>query len=148
MRAMLRAASVAFTGGALGGLLTAVAATLVPATGVVLALGSHYALPLHPRFLFDPPTLYRFMVWGGLFAAWFLLPAARRLVWWRWGLSVGLLAALAKLFIAYPLNYGAAMLAGAALGPGTVPWVIVFHLLYGFTAAYYVHLAAGIGRPR
>lgn len=198
-KTLLRNIAVVFTGGAIGGLVTTIVATLIPMTGLVAATGSKAALPPHEMWLFDPVTNYRLMVWGGLFGLFFLLgtfrnwnwmywvvavvvilgpyviyllgfatgeggmsfsasplnvvlvilffigilavPLARHMNWWRYGLIVGVVAGCSSLFVMFPIKYGPAMMGGMPLGPGTIPWVIIFNLFYGVSAAYFIHRA-------
>ena len=196
MEKILRNVSIAFTGGAIGGFVTTLVATLIPATGIVAATGSNAAIPMNEMWVLNPPDTYRLMVWGGLFGLFFLVPAVkqwnwvtwivlvailagpyalvtlfwarnedgtmltgspiawivvllylallvvlpiwRHKQWWVFGLIIGVVAGASSLFIMFPIKYGAGMFAGMPLGPGTVPWVIVFNLFYGVSAAYFV----------
>lgn len=196
---LLRNISIAFTGGAIGGLVTILAATLIPATGIVEATGSAIRIPMHERWMISPGDTYNLMVWGGLFGLFFLVPAVKKwnwvawiiivavlagpyalvtlfgvhaedgtrlgssamvwivvlaylallLVlpiwrsrpWWVFGLIIGVVAGASSLFIMFPIKHGAAMFAGMALGPGTVPWVIIFNLFFGLSTAYFIKRA-------
>ena len=138
MNINLRNLSVVFTGGAIGGFFTALAVYIFVTTGIVASLGSAIQLEYHPIWFIDPPFNYRLMVWGGFFGILFLLPFARKMVWWHWGLIVGGIAGSASLFVMFPIKYGMDMFAGMPLGPGTVPWIIFFNLFYGIPTAYFV----------
>ena len=198
MERMLRNIAIVFTGGAIGGFFTIVAATLIPATGIVAMTGSNAAIPVHEGWLFDPVANYRLMVWGGFFGLFFLLPLyktwdwkkwapivvvvvgpfvvyllfmasagdaafssspirvivvllyfagimalplVRNTQWWVYGLIIGVVAGCSSLFIMFPIKFGGEMFGGAPLGPGTIPWVIVFNLFYGIATAYFVNKA-------
>ena len=194
MERMLRNIAIVFTGGAIGGFFTTVAATLIPATGIVALTGSQAKIAVHEGWLLDPVANYRLMVWGGFFGLFFLfplfktwdwkkwapivlvvvgpylvyllfidsefssspirvivvllyfagimaLPLLRNTKWWVYGLIIGVVAGSSSLFIMFPIKLGLGMFGGAAAGPGTIPWVIVFNLFYGITAAYFINKA-------
>ena len=200
MERTLRNIAIVFTGGAIGGFFTTLAATVLPLTGIVAATGSNAAVAPHGMWFLDPATNYRLMVWGGFFGLFFLLgtfktwnwpkwaaivvvvvgpyvvyllgwgmvgeegesfasspirvvvvllyfagimalPLARNLSWWKYGLIIGVVAGSSSLFVMFPIAYGGAMFGGMPLGPGTIPWVIVFNLFYGVSTAYFVHRA-------
>ena len=198
MERMLRNIAIVFTGGAIGGFFTTVAATLIPATGIVALTGSQAKIAVHEGWLLDPVANYRLMVWGGFFGLFFLLPLfktwdwkkwaplvlvvvgpylvyllfihgdgddafssspirvivvllyfvgimalplVRNTKWWVYGLIIGVVAGSSSLFIMFPIKLGVGMFGGAAAGAGTIPWVIVFNLFYGYTAAYFINKA-------
>lgn len=196
MEKLLRNIAIVFTGGAIGGFVTTVAATLIPATGIVEATGSHAHIPMHPMWVISPPDNYRLMVWGGLFGLFFLVPTVknwnwvywiilvavlagpyalvtlfgvhsedgmmlaaspwalilvilymallfvlpiwRHQSWWVYGLIIGVVAGSSSLFIMFPIKMGAGMMGGMMAGPTTIPWVMIFNLIYGIVAAYFI----------
>lgn len=101
MEKLLRNIAIAFTGGAIGGFVTILAATLIPATGIVEATGSGARIPLHDMWIISPPDAYRLMVWGGFFGLLFLVPTFKKLTIVQWIVVVAIVAgpyALVALF--------------------------------------------------
>jgi hypothetical protein len=120
---MLRNIAIVFTGGAIGGFVTTLVATLIPATGIVEATGSKAAIPMHPMWILSPPDNYRLMVWGGLFGLFFLVPTVKNWNWVTWIIIVAVLAGPYALVTLFWAQSEGTMLAAM---PG--PWIGV--LLY------------------
>jgi len=124
MEKTLRNIAICFTAGAVGGWATVLVATLIPATGIVEATGSHAHIEMHPMWILNPLDTYRLMVWGGLFGLFFLLTVVKQLDWKVW---VGLVVVLAGPYAAFTLlgvkgDDGAAMMSS--------PMALIVVLLY------------------
>jgi hypothetical protein len=100
MEKTLRNIAICFTAGAVGGWATTLVATLIPATGIVEATGSHAHIEMHPMWILSPVDTYRLMVWGGLFGLFFLLTAVKKLDWKIW---IGLVVILAGPYALFTL---------------------------------------------
>jgi hypothetical protein len=101
MDKLLRNIAIVFTGGAIGGLVTIIVATLLPATGIVEATGSHARIPMHDMWVINPVDTYRLMVWGGIFGLLFMVSTLKNLSFAKWIIIVAIVAgpyALATLF--------------------------------------------------
>jgi len=124
MERTLRNIAICFTAGAVGGFFTTLAATIIPATGIVEATGSHAKIDMHPMWILSPPDNYRLMVWGGLFGLFFLLTAVKK---WDWKVWIGLVVILAGPYALYTL-FGVKNEDGTALGSS--PMVLIVVVLY------------------
>ena len=124
MEKALRNIAICFTAGAVGGWFTVLVATLIPATGIVEATGSHAKIDMHPMWILDPVSTYRLMVWGGLFGLFFLLTAVKT---WDWKIWIGLVVVLGGPYALYTL-LGVKAEDGVALMSSPVALIVV--LLY------------------
>ncbi|HYB09849.1 MAG TPA: hypothetical protein VEJ16_09275 [Alphaproteobacteria bacterium] len=105
MRELLRSAALAFSAGAIGGLVNRGALVLLGVMGLMD----------HPDI--SKEWLYQAITWGGLWGFLFLIPWGAP--WWLRGLVFGLGPSAGVWFVIYPFSLGAG----------------VFGLDWGFTAA-------------
>jgi hypothetical protein len=125
--------SLAFSAGALGGLVNGLALWLTGWLGIPRLLGVALAPALTPAFL------YNRLVWGGLFGI-LLVLAARPFYWVGRGLFVSLAPTLVQLFIVFPHHLGKGY-GGLDLGTLTPAFVLVFNAIWGLTAAWWYDAA-------
>jgi len=125
MEKLLRNIAIVFTGGAIGGLVTVIVATLIPATGIVEATGSHARIPMHDMWIISPPDTYRLMVWGGLFGLFFLLSTVKKWNWVPWIVIVAVLAGPYSLVVLFGVHGDDGMMLGAS----PVVWIVVLAYL-------------------
>jgi len=98
-RHTLRPAAIYFAAGALGGFAVTLTVWCLGRLGVAEALG----LPIAPAL--EKTTIYRQMVWGGLWGLVFLLPV-RIERWWLRGLVMTLFPVLAVFLYFAPMRGG------------------------------------------
>lgn len=127
--------AVGFSAGSAGGLATLITAWLFGALGITAALNVALKLPL------DPPHIYHFMVWGGIFGFMFLLPLWRGSIVWR-GLIFGLAPSVVQCLVVFPVKHDAGML-GMKLGALTWLFVLIFNSVWGIVTAWVFNKAGG-----
>ena len=125
---LLRGASGAFTGGAIGGLVDSVNIWVMGKVGISDLLG----VGMKPEF--TAPWLYQRMIWGGIWMLLLLLPVWKGRTAAR-GMLFSLLPSAMMLFMVLP-SMGKGLL---GLGFGTMTPVVVvgLNLIYGLVAAYW-----------
>ncbi len=123
----------AFSAGAFGGLVSAIAFWLAGRLGLLAALGVKLAPGL------SPAGLYPRIVWGGLWAFLFLLGWPRGGAWKR-GLVLGLVPALFQLLYVYPVRMGRGIL-GLELGLPTPVVIVAVNMVWGLAVAAWFRLA-------
>ena len=129
---IIRSASGAFAGGALGALLDSFNIWAMGKVGISDLIG----IGMKPEF--TAPWAYQRMVWGGLWMLLLMLPIARDRVLLR-GAVASLLPSAMMLFVVLP-SMGKGML-GLELG-GAMPVVVVaLNFIYGMVASSW-HAAA------
>ena len=131
----LNSIAVAFAAGSGGGLATLVTAWLFGMFGLTAALGVDLKLPL------DPPHMYHFMVWGGIFGFMFLLPLMRGSVVLR-GIIFGVAPSVVQCLIVFPVKHDAGML-GMQLGALTPVFVLIFNTVWGIVTGWLFVKARG-----
>lgn len=125
---LLREASGAFTGGAIGGLVDSVNIWVMGKVGISDLIG----VGMQPEF--TAPWLYQRMIWGGIWMLLLLLPlwpgrtAAR-------GMLFSLLPSAMMLFLVFP-SMGKGLL-GLGFGSMTPVVVVGLNLIYGLVASYW-----------
>jgi hypothetical protein len=124
------------TAGAVGGLLVTLAFWALGKLGVPYLLGVSSPPPA-----LELPTIYRNVVWGGLWALLFLLPVSPGSLW-RKAMVLTLVPVLFALLVFLPMRGGS--LFGLDRGYLTPIWVYVVNLAWGFTTAY---LGSALIRP-
>lgn len=125
---MLKNLAIAFTAGAIGGLVNVILLTIFNKAGITSLMGLELPAPALPGFL------YKQMVWGGL---WGLLLVAPVLMgkWWLRGLLLGLaasLVAMAVLFPQTPLG-----MFGLNKGPMMPVLVLIVNAGFGLAAGWF-----------
>ena len=133
MSRFLRAVSLVFAAGCVGGVFNGLAGWLCGRYGISAALGVSIAPALSPGFL------YQRAVWGGLWGFLFLLPMLRSSVLAR-GILFSLAPALVQLLVVFPYQAHKGVF-GFALGTLTPVLVFVFNAVWGVAAALWVRLA-------
>lgn len=125
---LLRQASGAFTGGALGGLVDSFNIWWLGKVGISDLLG----VGMKPEF--TAPWLYQRMVWGGIWMLLLLLPMMKGRTAAR-GMLFSLLPSAMMLLLVLP-SMGKGLL---GLGFGTLTPVVVIglNLIYGLVASYW-----------
>lgn len=127
--------AVAFAAGNVGGFATLVTAWLCGLLGITAALGVQLKLPL------DPPHIYHFMVWGGIFGFMFLLPILRGSIVLR-GIIFGLAPSAVQCLVVFPVKHDAGLL-GLKLGALTWLFVLIFNTVWGIVTAAVFRAARG-----
>lgn len=130
---MLKHLSIAYAGGALGGLTNSLAVWLFGAAGITALLGVGIAPALTPTWL------YPRIVWGGLWGLLFLIPWRTR----SWALRAFVLSlgpTAIQLFVVFPFKADKGV-AGLELGILTPLLVVLFNLIWGLTAAAWIKAA-------
>lgn len=122
--------SVIFTAGCLGGLVNSLVVWLFGLVGITTGLGVAIAPNLTPGWL------YPRIVWGGIWAALFLLPFLKGSAIRR-GCLYSLGPTAIQLFLIYPLQAGKSML-GLDLGSLTPLFVIFFNAVWGIAAGLWI----------
>ncbi len=129
---LVRALSLCFAAGALGGLANAVAVWLAGRLGITTALGVGIAPAL------TAAMVYQRMVWGGIWGGLFLLPWRGSLLWR--GLVYSLGPTLVQLLVVFPYQAGKGDW-GLDLGLLTPAFVVLFNAVWGWTAAAWLKKA-------
>jgi hypothetical protein len=124
----LRAASGAFTGGAIGGLVDSVNIWVMGKVGISDLLG----VGMQPEF--TAPWLYQRMIWGGIWMLLLLLPLWQGRTAAR-GMLFSLLPSAMMLFLVFP-SMGKGLL-GLGFGSMTPVVVVGLNLIYGLVASYW-----------
>lgn len=125
--------SVAFAAGAFGALANITFLVVIGLAGIIAAMGIN-ASPLH-----FPALLYKQVAWGGLWGFIFVLPILAR-SWWKRGIVLGTLPALAALLIFFPLQTVDGKgpgLFGLNAGDLTFVLVIAANWVWGLAAAWW-----------
>ena len=135
---LVRQASGAFTGGALGGLVDSLNIWLMGKMGISDLLG----VGMKPEF--TAPWLYQRMIWGGIWMLLLLLPLLKGRTAAR-GMFFSLLPSAMMLFLVLP-SMGKGML-GLGFGSLTPVVVVGLNLIYGLVASYW-YQAASTGKGR
>jgi len=130
---LIRQASGAFTGGALGGLVDSLNIWLLGRVGISDLLG----VGMKPEF--TAPWLYQRMVWGGIWMLLLLLPVLKGRTATR-GMIFSLLPSAMMLFLVLP-SMGKGML-GLGFGNLTPVVVVGLNLLYGLVASFWYQSAS------
>jgi hypothetical protein len=133
---LIRQASGAFTGGALGGLVDSLNIWLLGRVGISDLLG----IEMKPEF--TTPWLYQRMIWGGIWMLLLLLPVQQGRTAAR-GMLFSLLPSAMMLFLVLP-SMGKGML-GLGFGSLTPVVVIGLNLIYGLVASFW-YQSASTGR--
>jgi hypothetical protein len=133
---LVRQASGAFTGGALGGLVDSLNIWLMGKVGISDLLG----VGMKPEF--TAPWLYQRMIWGGIWMLLLLLPVLKGRTAAR-GMLFSLLPSAMMLFLVLP-SMGKGML-GLGFGSLTPVVVIGLNLIYGLVASFW-YQAANTGK--
>ena len=129
---LVRQASGAFTGGALGGLVDSLNIWLMGKVGISDLLG----VGMKPEF--TAPWLYQRMIWGGIWMLLLLLPVLKGRTAAR-GMLFSLLPSAMMLFLVLP-SMGKGML-GLGFGNLTPVVVIGLNLIYGLVASFWYQSA-------
>lgn len=127
MRKFARTLTLAFSAGALGGLVNSLCVWLAVKYGLTAYLGVSLSAPLTPAWL------YPRIVWGGIWGLLFVIPLWEKNVFLR-GLFFSIGPTLVQLFVIFPLRLGKGMM-GLDLGTWTPAFVILFNAVWGWTAA-------------
>jgi hypothetical protein len=127
MRSFLRRATVAFSAGAVGGIVNRGALVLLGAVGTM-----------------DPPDvtrewLYQAIAWGGLWGFLFLIPWEAR--WWLRGLVFGLGPSAGVWFVIYPFAVGAGVF-GLDWGIAAAIVPLIANSAWGIAAAWWLKVIA------
>jgi hypothetical protein len=131
MKNLLRNLSLTYAAGSVGGLINSLAVWVLGAVAITGALGVKLAPDLTSAFL------YPRLVWGGLWGFLFLLPFLRNSPALR-GIVYSIGPTLVQLFVVFPFMAKKGML-GLQLGPLTPMFVVFFNIIWGITAAYWLH---------
>ncbi len=131
MKNLLRTMSLTYAAGSVGGFVNALAVWVFG----VLAITGTLGVKLAPTL--TPALLYPRLVWGGLWGFLFLLPFFRNSPVLR-GIVYSLGPTLVQLFVVFPLVAKKGLL-GLQLGALTPLFVVCFNIIWGITAAYWLH---------
>jgi hypothetical protein len=131
LKNLLRNLSLAYAAGSVGGLINSLAVWVFGAVAITGALGVKLAPDLTSAFL------YPRLVWGGLWGFLFLLPFFGNSPVLR-GIVYSMGPTLVQLFVVFPFMAQKGML-GLQLGSLTPLFVIFFNIIWGITAAYWLH---------
>ena len=131
MKNLLRNLSLTYAAGSVGGLINSLAVWVFGAVAITGALGVKLAPDLTSTFL------YPRLVWGGLWGFLFLLPFLRNSPALR-GIVYSIGPTLVQLFVVFPFMAKKGML-GLQLGALTPMFVVFFNIIWGITAAYWLH---------
>ena len=132
MEVFLRRVSLLFSAGALGGLINSVSLWALGRFGITAMMG----VKLAPRF--TPMWLYPRMVWGGIWAALFLIPVLKHSPFKR-GVLFSLGPTVVQLLVIFPHKAYKGYL-GLELGGLTPELVIVLNAVWGIAAAYWLSM--------
>jgi hypothetical protein len=125
--ACLRKVALYYAAGSVGGLLVGLAGWIVGSSGIPDLMGVAVKLAL------DKATIYRLMVWGGIWALIFLLPLGIRPLWLK-ALIYTMAPVLTLLLVIVPARGGQMLLLDrGALAP---LYVYLINTPWGFAAAY------------
>ena len=127
MEVFLRRISLLFSAGAVGGLVSSAVFWLLGRFGITQMIGVHLAPKLTPAWL------YPRLVWGGIWAALFLIPILKNATVKR-GLLFSLAPSAALLFVWFPHQAYKGYL-GLELGGLTPVLILVLNAVWGITAA-------------
>jgi hypothetical protein len=130
MEVFLRRISLVFSAGIVGGLINSVALWALGSFGVTAMMGIKLAPKLTPMWL------YPRMVWGGIWAAMFLIPVFKNSPLKR-GVLYSLGPTIVQLLVIFPHKAYKGYL-GLELGGLTPVLVVVLNALWGITAAYWL----------
>jgi hypothetical protein len=132
---LARNAAIVFAAGAFGGLINSLAVWIFGVLGIPALFGVKIAPALTSTWL------YPRIVWGGLWGFLFLLPLAYliRKPYLR-GLLYSLAPTLAQLLLFFPLKDNKGLL-GLSLGTLTPIFVILFNIIWGLSAAFWLYIA-------
>jgi hypothetical protein len=131
MKNLLRNLSLAYAAGSVGGLINALAVWVFGVLAITGALGVKVAPALTSAFL------YPRLLWGGLWGFLFLLPFFRNSPVLG-GIVYSIGPTLVQLFVVFPFMAQKGML-GLQLGSLTPLLVVFFNIIWGITAAYWLH---------
>ena len=129
-----------FAAGAFAGFVQTVLLWILGLAGMFRLLSEPFEFPL------SPSGLSQRMVGGGLWALLFLVPLLKTAPHWQRGLAVGLLRALFTLLLINPFIDQVGFL-GLGLGPAFPVIVLVFNLLWGVLAGYWLDKTAELTFP-
>jgi hypothetical protein len=129
---LIRQASGAFTGGALGGLVDSLNIWVLGKVGISDLLG----VGMKPEF--TAPWLYQRMIWGGIWMLLLLLPVLKGRTAAR-GMLFSLLPSAMMLFLVLPAM-GKGVL-GLGFGSLTPVVVVGLNLIYGLVASFWYQAA-------
>ena len=132
MRQFTRNLCFVFAAGCLGGLANSIALWAAGQTGITTALG----VKLAPAFKLK--WLYPRIVWGGIWGGLFLMPVLNRSPVRR-GLLMSVGPTLVQLGYIFPKVAKKGML-GLGLGTMTPLFVVLFNVIWGVTAAYWLYV--------
>ena len=140
MQSGIQRAGNAFAAGCLGGLANSLVVWAFGTLGIAAALGVQIAPPL------SPPWLYPRIVWGGIWGLAFLLPFLSGRLYLK-GALLSLGPTLVQLLIVFPLKAKKGVL-GLDLGLLTPLLVVVYNLVWGYAAAWWIESTRGNASPR
>jgi len=132
MEVFLRRMSLLFSAGAAGGLVSSVVLWALGRLGITAMLG----VSLAPRL--TPAWLYPRIVWGGIWAALFLIPLFKNSPVKR-GVLLSLAPSAALLFVVFPHQAYKGYL-GLQLGGLTPVLMVVLNAIWGITAAMWLSM--------
>jgi hypothetical protein len=130
MKKTARTLTLAFSAGALGGLVNSLCIWLAVKYGLAAALGVSLSAPLTPAWI------YPRIVWGGIWGLLFVVPLWEKNFFLR-GLFFSIGPTLVQLFVIFPFRLGKGMM-GLDLGAWTPALVILFNAMWGWTAALWL----------
>lgn len=124
-------ATVAFSSGALGGLVNAVVFWVVVTYGMAADLGVSFSVPSHLQSIGG--LVSHQLIWGGIFAFLLLVPLWKE-SWFKRGLALGVVPSLVMLLYVFPYVTGGGMF---GLKHGNMTFLVVFvaNWIYSFVAA-------------
>jgi hypothetical protein len=134
MKGFFRQLSLTYAAGSVGALVNSLAVWCCGAAGITAALGVHIAPAL------TKPFLYPRLVWGGLWGFLFLIPLFRLSPVVR-GIVYSIPPTLVQLFVLFPDYLGKGSM-GLSLGKLTPLFVVVFNVIWGVTASYWLGATA------
>lgn len=124
---MLKNFTIAFTAGAIGGLVNVILLTIFNKAGLTSLIGLELPPPALPGFL------YKQMVWGGLWGLLLVAPVLLR-TWWLRGLLLGVAASLVALVVFFPQT--PLGMFGLNKGPMMPVLVLIVNTGFGLAAAW------------
>jgi hypothetical protein len=127
--------SLAFTAGAVGGVLNGLIVWLFGLIGITAAFGVQIAPALTSAFI------YQKVAWGGLWGLIFLLPIVRLSTIPR-GLILSLAPTLVQLLVVFPFHLHKGWF-GLGLGILTPALVVIFNAVWGVVTAVWFGLSGG-----
>jgi hypothetical protein len=132
MKSLFRQLSLTYAAGTVGALFNSLAIWLCGVSGITTALGVSLAPALTKAFL------YPRLVWGGLWGFLFLIPFFRHSIVLR-GIVYSIPPTLVQLFVVFPHFLGKGQM-GLGLGKLTPLFVVVFNIIWGIVAAYWMSM--------